>query len=561
MSPLPPRPRPTSNDDSFSEQSRNVFEDGNAEKGVSSGLTKPSRGLSITPPAPLAPPEYSTQDLQEEYVDEEVYAEEEAAYESIKPNLDFLPTEQAQGSSLEDLYGNGTIPVPTHQKQEEPEEEKGFRPDYVREEAQVVTQKAEQASTQVKPQAQHSAPPAAIADTYDTSDTYEVEEEEELEDIKRRQQIASLSDSAKENAQRLLALISNDESSEVLLNGPHEIMYKVNGQRFYDRTINFADIEEYHTVINTLILYDTDTSERIGDDLFLIEGQLELPDYEDPNAPSLHARVHVLAPPVVKAAKVTIAKKAKKQFQVEDLAQRGAMNAPMVGFLKALGRGRATIVFSGLSGSGKTTLLEAMSYNFDENDRVIVVEDTAELRLPLADVVPLLATSRKPGQDMSAIVTLEWLVAQANRMRPDRIIVGEIRGGEIAEFLSAANSGADGSMTTVHASSPRQTIDKMLSLAMKSSTAKNESSVLRDISSTVQIIVQMGLIDGKHVITQIEEVSDTVLKNGSGIGTAPIFQYDRNTGRFLSVGRPSDRLLSFLAQRGVNVDNSWFARI
>lgn len=554
MSPLPPRPRPLNSDEPSAEHGRNAFEDPNPEKVVSSGLTRTPRGLSITPPAPLAPPEYievtprGEYEYEEDEEDSEEY--EEDTFEAIKPNLDFLPTEHSQTSSLEELYGKGTIPVPVYQKQETPEIKSGFNPDYAREEKPTVPQE----------------PPVAIVHNQPTheehiNENYEVEDEEELEDIKRRQQIAALSDSAKENAQRLLLLISNDESSEVLLNGPNEIMYKVNGQRFYDKSISFDSIEEYHTVINTLILYDTDTSERIGTDSYLIEGQLELPDYEDPNAPSLHARVHVLAPPVVKAAKVTIAKKAKKQFQVEDLAQRGAMNGQMVGFLKALGRGRATIVFSGLSGSGKTTLLEAMSYNFDENDRVIVVEDTAELRLPLADVVPLLATSRKPGQDKEAVVSLEWLVAQANRMRPDRIIVGEIRGGEIAEFLSAANSGADGSMTTVHASSPRQTIDKMLSLAMKSSTAKNESSVLRDISSTVQIIVQMGLIDGKHIITQIEEVSDTVLKSGAGIGTQPIFQYDRNTGRFLSVGRPSDRLLSFLAQRGVNIDNSWFSRI
>lgn len=386
--------------------------------------------------------------------------------------------------------------------------------------------------------------------------------EEDPEDILRREQIAALSPSAKENAQRLLALIANDESSEVLLNGPREIMYKVNGQRFYDRTISFEDDDTYHTVINTLILYDTDTSDRIGTTQYLIEGQLELPDYDDPDAPSLHARVHVLAPPAVRVAKVTIAKKAKKQFQIDDLAAKGAMTPQMAAFMKALGRGRATIVFSGLSGSGKTTLLEAMSYNFDENDRVIVVEDTAELSLPLADVVPLRSTARKPGQDASSIVSLEWLVAQANRMRPDRIIVGEIRGGEIAEFLSAANSGADGSMTTVHASTPRQTIDKMLSLAMKSATSKNESSVLRDIASTVQIIVQTALVDGgKHIISQIEEVTGTVVNNGTGIATNPIFQYDRTTGKFVPVGRPTDNLQRFLNQRGVPLENSWFARM
>lgn len=383
---------------------------------------------------------------------------------------------------------------------------------------------------------------------------------EAIEENKRKEIIKSLDKNARENAKRLLERISDDESSEVLLNGPTEIMFKVNGQRFYDRNIQFEDIETYHKVINSLILHETDTDGRIGKDSYLIEGQLELPDYNNPNNPPLFARVHVIAPPVVKAAKVTIAKKAKNQFGIDDLANKQAMSPAMASFLKALARGRATVVFSGLSGSGKTTLLEAMSHHFDENDRVVVVEDTSELRLPLPDVVSLLSTSRKPGQNPAEIVSLEWLVSQANRMRPDRIIVGEIRGGELAEFLSAANSGADGSMTTVHASSPRQTLDKMLSLAMKSPTAKNEQSVLRDISSTVQIIVQTSLVDGRHVISQIEEISDTVLQSGAGIATTPIFQFDRNTGAFLATGRPSDKLTQFLGQRGVKVEPTWFGR-
>lgn len=393
------------------------------------------------------------------------------------------------------------------------------------------------------------------------SPAMEIEEDFDVfSEEERRKEIAALSDDAKENARRLLERISDDESSEVLLNGPSEIMFKLGGQRYYDRNIRFEDVETYHKVINLLILHETDTEGRIGKDKFLIEGQLELPDYDNPNNPPLFARVHVIAPPVVKAAKVTIAKKAKNGFMLDDLQAKGAMSPSMALFLKACAKGKATVVFSGLSGSGKTTLLEAMSHHFDENDRVVVAEDTSELRLPLPDVVYLLSTPRKPGQDLSELVTLEWLVSQANRMRPDRIIVGEIRGGELAEFLSAANSGADGSMTTVHASSPRQTIEKMLSLAMKSATAKNETSVLRDISSTIQIIVQTALIDGRHIVSQIEEVSDTVVNNGTGIATTPLFEYDRNSGQFISRGKPSDKLTQFLAQRGVDVNPAWFNR-
>ena len=537
MSPLPPRPNFGKNP----EEEHNVFEE--VTERAPSGLNRPR--LSVTPPAPLAPPTF---DIPEEVLSE-----------PLAPNLDFLPTEQTNEATAEELYGSGGMPTPPQQVRQVPTNLPSLEDDY-----STMDQNSTVPEEIIEPifeEVYTPAPVAQVPTTVQAAVTEEVELEDELEDeeLQRKEQIDSLSQSAKENAQRLLALISDDESSEVLLNGPNEIMYKVNGQRFYDKSISFDSIEEYHTVINTIILYDTDTAGRIGTSSYLIEGQLELPDYEDPDAPSLHARVHVLAPPAVKAAKVTIAKKAKKQFQLEDLAQRGAMNSNMLNFLKALGRGRATVVFSGLSGSGKTTLLEAMSYSFDPNDRVIVVEDTAELRLPVSDIVPLLSTSRKPGLNENEVITLEWLVAQANRMRPDRIIVGEIRGGEIAEFLSAANSGADGSMTTVHASSPNQTNDKMLSLAMKSTTSKSEMSVLRDISSTVQIIVQTALIDGKHIISEIQEVSDTI-QNGR-IGMQPIFQYDRRTGRFATVGRPSDKLQNFLNQRGVNVENSWFSRV
>lgn len=401
------------------------------------------------------------------------------------------------------------------------------------------------------------APPVLAADD---DDEEEVLDPEELEELKRAELIESLSQNAKESAMLLLTRISDDKCSEVLMNGPTQIMVKENGNRMLIPEIRFDSVEEYHTVINALILHDTDTKDRIGTDTFLIEGQLELPDYDDPDAPPLFARVHVLTPPVVQAAKVTIAKKAKRQFHIDDLVGREALTANMAAFLKALSRGKATIVFSGLSGAGKTTLLEAMSYEFDSNDRVVVIEDTAELRFPVYDVVPLLATSKKPGQESKDIASMEWLVAQANRMRPDRIIVGESRGGEFAEFLTAANSGADGSMTTLHASSTKQAVDKMRLLAMKSSNAKNESSVLKDISSSVQIIVQMALIDGRHIITQIDELSDVVTSNG-GIGIQPIFDYDRNTNRFKVVGKPSEKLLAFLNGRGVTVDPSWFQRI
>lgn len=364
-----------------------------------------------------------------------------------------------------------------------------------------------------------------------------------------------------EAARNLIALLNDNTSSEILMNGPTAIMYKRNGARIHADNVKFSSVEAYHQFIDDVILEYTDTADRIGDgseENYLIEGQLVLPNFEDENQPALLARVHCLVPPVVPEAKVTIAKKNRNVLTLEEMVASNSVSQQMAQFLIALARGRVTTVFSGLSGSGKTTLIESLSYYFDANDRIIVVEDTPELRLPQTDVVYLHSTPVKPGSDPSKAVSLEWLVSSTNRMRPDRIIVGEVRGGEMAEFLIAANSGADGSMTTMHASTPKLTLDKMISLTMKSGNSKSETSVARDIASTVQIIVQMALIEGRHIITHIEEVTRVVRKETGGIVTQTLFAYDRDRDTFVPQQRPSAELTSFLAQRGVEIDNSWF---
>lgn len=352
-----------------------------------------------------------------------------------------------------------------------------------------------------------------------------------------------------------LALLDNDEVSEIVMNSHDKIGYKRSGRRLIKQA-DFLNVETYHQFINEILLPLTDTEERIEGDNYLIEGQLTFPSTTPGEAPVV-GRTHIITPPVVTAAKVTIAKKARVQYTLDDMYQSGSMSKNMMNFLKALSHGKATTVISGVSGAGKTTLIEAMSYHFDPDDRVVIVEDTPELRIPAGDVVSLTAKSSRPGMDEKDVVSMEWLVKATNRMRPDRILVGECRGGEFAEFLIAANSGADGSMTTIHASNPRLALDKMVSLAMKSATSKNESSVIRDINSTVQIIVQADIVDGKHVISRIEEISN--MQNSTGkINSATLFEYERHTQKFVARHQPSDELRMFLEQHGVEIPAVWF---
>lgn len=361
-------------------------------------------------------------------------------------------------------------------------------------------------------------------------------------------------------ADKIVSLLENEDITEVIINGPNQALFRKNGERFFLNGIDFQDIETYHLFINSVILPMTNTADRIGETSYLIEGQMELSDPEDPNN-VIYARVHIVAPPAVESAKVTIAKKARYQFTISDLASKNNLPYGMENFLKVISKARVTTVISGLSGSGKTTLLEAMSFEFDSSDRVIVVEEIPELRLPLEDVVYLQAKAPRPGQNQKSVVTVEWLASQANRMRPDRIIVGECRSSEMSEFISAANSGADGSLTTIHASSPRQAIDKIVSLVLKDDASKSEASVLRDIASTVQIIIQTHLIDGKHVISKVEEVSNTIRKDGGGIATTTLFEYVRGNaadeGYYEIKNRPSEQLIEYIASRGVPVSDIW----
>lgn len=379
------------------------------------------------------------------------------------------------------------------------------------------------------------------------------EEEDDIEES-----LKGLSARAQEGVEMLISEILSDESSEVILNGPNSVHYKKNGVRYHLDEIDFGDAKTYHDVIDKFILEYTDTKDRIATSGHLIEGQLQIEDLDNPDSPPTVARVHVMAPPAVKFAKVTIAKKAKRQFTLDDLMARGSFSPQQFEFLKAIARGKVTTVISGLSGSGKTTLLEAMSHYFDQNDRVVIVEDTPELNFPIPDAVYMVSSKPKPGADKNDLITLEWLVQQTNRMRPDRIIVGETRGAEMAEFLIAANSGADGSMTTIHAQDPRGALIKMSNLASSAVHSQSEISINKSISSTVQIIIQTGLVEGRHVITHIEEVSDIIRKDSGQIATTTLFEYDRHNDVQVPKGRPSEQLKSFLSARNVPVDLSWF---
>lgn len=364
---------------------------------------------------------------------------------------------------------------------------------------------------------------------------------------------------AVKSAQALINYIADNESSEVLLNGKAECVRKVGGVRYACPDVVFSSVEEYHEVINHVILKYCDTPDRIGNGKGLIEGRLEIPG--NGNTPPLYARTHIIAPPGVRSAVVTVAKRPRTEITLDDMVRGGSLSVNAAEFVKVAARGRKTIVVSGGSGAGKTTVLQAISHFFDANDRIIIIEDTPELQLPQGDVVYLKATTRLPGMTDSDVYSLEFWVRQANRMRADRIIVGETRGSEFSEWLVAANSGAEGSATTVHANSPQRALDKMLTLASKDQYATGEEQLRKEIAQTVDIIVQADLINGRHIITTIEEVSTTVGTQSGQIQTSTLFKYDKDTDSHVAVNRPSDGMMRELEAKGTPVKMQWFRTI
>lgn len=366
-------------------------------------------------------------------------------------------------------------------------------------------------------------------------------------------------DEVDRSIRRLMERVGDDECTEVVCNGPAEVFVKVGGVHALDPNINFGSVGAYHDALNKWLLREVDTTDRIDAHTGLVEGQLEMQS-RTPGLPPTLARVHIIGPPAVNIAKVTIAKKARHPLSLLKIVDSGAMTPAMAEFLKAVSQGRSTVVVSGPTGAGKSTLLQALTAFYDPADRVIVVEDTPELRLELGNTVYLQSTPQRPGLRAEDNYTLEWFVRQANRMRMDRLLVGECRGAEFAEWLTAANSGAEGSATTIHANDPRQALSKMQDFASIGRGNTSETVVLRNISRAVDVIVQTARVDRRHVVTHIEEVSDTVMQNGM-IATSTLFGYDRRTNQHQVLGRPSEKLTAWLAERGIPIQPAWFSNI
>ncbi|MCA2002029.1 MAG: CpaF family protein, partial [Chloroflexi bacterium] len=246
------------------------------------------------------------------------------------------------------------------------------------------------------------------------------------------------------------SLLDDDDVSEIMVNGPKKVFVEKKGQ-LIKTAITFDDEDHVLRIIDRIVL---PLGRRVDADSPMVDARL--PDGSRVNA--------VVRPVAIDGPSITIRKFKKDKLKVEDLIAFGSLTPQMADFLAACVRARFNIVISGGTGSGKTTLLNVMSGFIPENERIITVEDAAELQLQQDHVMRM--ETKSANADGQNAVTIRDLVKNSLRMRPDRIVVGEVRGGEALDMLQAMNTGHDGSLTTVHANTPRDAISRIETLVL-----------------------------------------------------------------------------------------------
>jgi len=287
-------------------------------------------------------------------------------------------------------------------------------------------------------------------------------------------------------------LLKDPEVSEVMVNG-HGCIYVEKRGKLHRSDLSLASEAQLRTLIDRIV---APLGRRVDESVPLCDARL-----------SDGSRVNIVLPPLaLDGPTLTIRKFMARRLALEDLAELGSMTAAMADFLRASVIMRKNILVSGGTGSGKTTLLNALSSAIPDDERIVTIEDAAELRLLKPHVVRM--ESRPPNAEGQGEIPIRRLVINALRMRPDRIVVGECRGGEALDMLQAMNTGHDGSLTTVHANAPRDALGRLETLVLMAGMDLPLRVVREQIRSAIHLIVQQArLADGSRKVTSITEVT------------------------------------------------------
>ncbi|MEX1046505.1 MAG: CpaF family protein [Actinomycetota bacterium] len=339
----------------------------------------------------------------------------------------------------------------------------------------------------------------------------------------------------------LESLLRDPDVTEVMVNGPDDVYVERKGR--LEKVVGglFEGEEAVLHVIERIVAplgLRVDESSPCAD--------ARLPD---------GSRVHAIIPPLsLRGPALTIRKFGLMPMTPNDLVRQGTTDRRMLAFLAACVRGKANIIVSGGTGSGKTTLLNVLSAFIPAGERLITIEDAAELRLSQPHVISL--ESRPPNVEGKGEVTVRELVRNALRMRPDRIVVGEVRGGEAIDMLQAMNTGHEGSMSTAHANSPWHLLWRLETMALMSDIALPAQHVRSQIASAVDIVVHTArLPSGRRVVREVAALEGL---NEGEPQLSEIYFFDRRRDRFATTGA-EPRIVKVLRERGQEVSAAMFA--
>jgi pilus assembly protein CpaF len=308
-------------------------------------------------------------------------------------------------------------------------------------------------------------------------------------------------------------LLREEAVTEIMVNGPDMTFVERSGRLSIDETVRFIDGDHVRRVIDKIV---SAIGRRVDESTPMVDARL--PDGSRVNA--------VISPLAIDGPFLTIRKFSTDPLQIDDLIRFGAINTQAARFLQACIVGKLNVIVSGGTGTGKTTMLNVLSGFIPADERIVTVEDAKELQLHQEHVLCL--ESRPPNVEGRGEVSIRDLVKNTLRMRPDRIIVGECRSGEALDMLQAMNTGHDGSLTTVHANSPRDTLARLETLVLMAGFDLPVRAIREQMASAIDLIVQLSrLRDGSRRVTHITEVQGM---EGDVITLQDIFLFDFSAG-------------------------------